>query len=98
MPRPLPSLDLLQVGNREVEFLSVFPLYPEEMAFRIANGLDAFLARLGTTGLAIPDMWKPDRVNACGGARGTPMGGAPARSGERAGAEAPKRRRWWWPF
>lgn len=92
-----PSLDKIRVGERDVHFLSVFPLYPEEMDFKVANGLEAFLAELKKTDLPIPDMWRPDRVNACGGARGTPMGGARVRSGAPPAAPT-KRRRWWWPF
>jgi len=80
----------LRHQGREIDFLSVFPLYPEELEFKLEHGLDAFLSVLGKTELPVPDLWKPDRPNALGGQTGVAASKSPS---------APKKmKKWFWPF
>lgn len=49
--------------GREVTFLSIFPLYREEMEFKLAHGAEALLERVVQAGL--DDVVDPRRLNVC---------------------------------
>ena len=60
-PQEFWTLEL--TDTKAVDFYAVYPLYPEEMQFKLENGMDALLERFQAAG--ITDRLDPGRVNTC---------------------------------
>jgi len=56
----------LRVGDRDINFFAAWPLYPEEMQYKLDHGTDALLDRFIAAGIEpIPEFIDPQRPNAC---------------------------------
>jgi hypothetical protein len=56
----------LRLHGRDIAFFYAYPLYPEEIAYKLNHGFDALLDRLRTVGLGLTPLIDPRRSNSCG--------------------------------
>lgn len=53
------------LDGKEVSFFYAYPLYPEELEYKLTHGLDALLDRLATIGVGVTPPIKEGRPNSC---------------------------------
>ena len=60
---PEPFLKIRRMFNRHIHILSVIPIYPEELAYKLAHGTNALLERFEEHG--IEEVVDNERINTC---------------------------------